>query len=137
ATARTPLMPLRVLRSRNVSGANLAQMLTLSAMFAFQILLALYLQNVLGYTALETGLAMLPAAVGIGAISLFVSARLNARFGPRAVLVAGLAPLLAAMALLTRVPVRASYVPDLLPAMLLIAGAGLVLPALATLGMSA
>jgi EmrB/QacA subfamily drug resistance transporter len=137
ATARTPLMPLRVLRSRNVSGANLAQMLALSAMFAFQILLALYLQTVLGYTALETGLAMLPAAAAIGAISLFVSARLNARFGPRAVLVAGLALLFAAMALLTRVPVRASYVPDLLPVMLLVAGAGLVLPALATLGMSA
>ncbi|WP_219508662.1 MFS transporter [Nonomuraea ceibae] len=137
ATARSPLMPLRVLRSRNVAGANLAQMLSLSAMFAFQILVALYMQKVLGYGALETGLAMLPAAVAIGGVSLFVSARLNHRFGARAVLVAGLVLLLAAMAWLTRVPVQASYVPDLLPVMLLIAGGGLVLPALATLGMSA
>ncbi|NUT42486.1 MAG: MFS transporter [Thermoactinospora sp.] len=137
ARARTPLMPLRILRSRNVAGANLAQMLSLSAMFAFQILVALYMQKVLGYGALETGLAMLPAAVSIGGISLFVSARLSNRFGPRAVLVAGLVLLLAAMSWLTRVPVRASYVSDLLPVMLLIAGGGLVLPVLATLGMSA
>ncbi|MET8051959.1 DHA2 family efflux MFS transporter permease subunit [Streptosporangium sp. NPDC005286] len=136
ATARTPLMPLRVFRSRNVSGANLAQMLALSAMFAFQILVALYMQKVLGYGALDTGLAMLPAAVAIGGVSLFVSARLNTRFGERAVLLAGLALLFGAMGWLTRVPVDADYVTDLLPVMLLIAGGGLVLPALATLGMS-
>ncbi|MEV4377524.1 MFS transporter [Streptosporangium sp. NPDC049644] len=136
ATARTPLMPLRILRSRNVSGANLAQMLAVSAMFAFQILVALYLQKVLGYGALDTGLAMLPAAVAIGGVSLFVSARLNTRFGERAVLLAGLALLFGAMVWLTRVPVDADYVTDLLPVMLLIAGGGLMLPALAALGMS-
>jgi EmrB/QacA subfamily drug resistance transporter len=136
ATARSPLMPLRIFRSRNVSGANLAQMLALSAMFAFQILVALYMQKVLGYGALDTGLAMLPAAVAIGGVSLFVSARLNTRFGERAVLLAGLALLFGAMGWLTRVPVDANYVTDLLPGMLLIAGGGLVLPALATLGMS-
>ncbi|MBC6457476.1 MFS transporter [Actinomadura sp. HBU206391] len=136
ATAKTPLMPLRIFRSRNVSGANLVQMLTLSAMFAFQIIVALYMQKVLGYGALDTGLAMLPAAVAIGGVSLFVSARLNTRFGERAVLLAGLALLFAAMGWLTRVPVNADYVTDLLPVMLLIAGGGLVLPALTTLGMS-
>ncbi|TMR88742.1 MFS transporter [Nonomuraea basaltis] len=136
ATARTPLMPLRVFRSRNVSGANLVQMLALSAMFAFQIIVALYMQKVLGYGALDTGLAMLPAAVAIGGVSLFVSARLNTRFGERAVLAAGLVLLLGAMGWLTRVPVQASYAVDLLPVMLLIAGGGLVLPALTTLGMS-
>ncbi|WP_155358841.1 MFS transporter [Acrocarpospora macrocephala] len=136
ATATTPLMPLRILRPRNVWGANLAQILTLSAMFAFQIIVALYMQKVLGYGALDTGLAMLPAAAAIGGVSLFVSARLNTRFGARAVLLAGLALLLGAMGWLTRVPVNAAYVTDLLPVMLLIAGGGLVLPALTTLGMS-
>ncbi|MFB4269809.1 MFS transporter [Nonomuraea sp. GTA35] len=136
ATAKTPLMPLRILRSRNVAGANLAQMLSLSGMFAFQVLVALYMQRVLGYGALETGLAMLPAAVGIGTISLFVSARLSARFGARTVLLAGLVLLVAAMLLLTRVTVDAGYLTHLLPPMLLISGGGLVLPALATLGMS-
>ncbi|MEO3795522.1 MFS transporter [Nonomuraea sp. B10E15] len=136
ASAKAPLMPLRIFRSRNVSGANLVQILTLSAMFAFQILVALYMQKVLGYGALETGLAMLPAALAIGGVSLFVSARLNTRFGERAVLLAGLALLLGAMGWLARVPVRADYVTDLLPVMLLIAGGGLVLPALTALGMS-
>lgn len=136
ARARTPLMPLRILRSRNVAGANVVQMLTLSAMFAFQIIVALYMQKVLGYGALATGLAMLPAAVSIGGVSLFVSARLNTRFGERAVLLAGLLLLMGAMGWLTRVPVHADYVTDLLPVMLLITGGGLVLPALTALGMS-
>ena len=87
-------MPLRIFRSRSVSGANLVQMLMVAALFSFQILVALYLQKVLGYGAAETGLAMLPAAVVIGAVSLGVSARLNARFGERNVLLAGLVLLL-------------------------------------------
>ncbi|MDL4820956.1 MFS transporter [Actinomadura opuntiae] len=136
AKAATPLMPLRLLRSRNASGSYLAQMLSLSAMFSFQILVALYMQKVLGYDALQTGLAMLPAAVSIGAISLFVSARLSRRFGERAVLLGGLVLLMAAMAWLTRIPQDADYVTDLLPVMVLIADGGLVLPALTGLGMS-
>ncbi|MFD7655750.1 MFS transporter [Actinosynnema sp. NPDC059797] len=134
--AATPLMPLRVLRSRNVVGANLVQALALSAMFAFQVVVALFMQRVLGYGALATGLAMLPAAVAIGGVSLFASARLSRRFGARAVLLTGLLMLLAAMLVLRAVPVDADYVTDLLPVMLLIAGGGLVLPALASLGMA-
>jgi EmrB/QacA subfamily drug resistance transporter len=134
--ARTPLMPLRILRSRTVAGANLVQMLMVAALFSFQVLVALYLQRVQGYGAAETGLAMLPAALSIGAVSLGVSARLNARFGERAVLLAGLGLLTAGLGLLTRLPVRADYVTDLLPVMLLAAGFGLALPALTTLGMS-
>ncbi|MFJ2838993.1 DHA2 family efflux MFS transporter permease subunit [Nocardia sp. NPDC087230] len=136
ATARKPLLPLRIFRSRAVSGANVVQMLTLSAMFAFQIIVALYLQKVLGYNALQTGLAMLPAAVAIGGVSLFASARLMTRFGERAVLIAGLVLLLVGMSWLMRLPVDADYVTDLLPMMVLIAGGGLVLPALTALGMS-
>jgi EmrB/QacA subfamily drug resistance transporter len=136
ATARTPLMPLRIFRSRSVAGANLVQVLMVAALFSFQILVALYLQKVLGYGAAETGLAMLPAAAVIGAVSLGVSARLNARFGERNVLLAGLVLLMGVLGLLTRVPVHADYVTDLLPVMLLAAGFGLALPALTTLGMS-
>ncbi|WP_155371147.1 MFS transporter [Catellatospora vulcania] len=136
ATARRPLMPLRILRSRTVAGANLVQMLMVAALFSFQIITALYLQKVLGYGAAETGLAMLPAALAIGAVSLGVSARLNTRFGERRVLLTGLALLTVLLGLLARIPVHASYVTDLLPAMLLAAGFGLALPALTTLGMS-
>lgn len=136
AKARTPLVPLRIFRNRTVVGANLVQMLMVAALFSFQILVALYLQNVLGYGAAETGLAMLPAAVVIGAISLGASAPLNSRFGERNVLLTGLALLVAALGLLTRLPVQADYVTDLLPVMLLAAGFGLALPALTALGMS-
>ncbi len=135
-TAANPLLPLRILRSRTVSGANVVQMLTLAAMFAFQIIVALYLQKVLGYNASQTGLAMLPAAVAIGAVSLFASARLITRFGERAVLIAGLGLLLAGMAWLMRLPVDAVYLTDVLPMMVAISGGGLVLPALTALGMS-
>lgn len=136
ATAAAPLMPLRVLRSRSVAGANVIQVLMVAALFSFQILVALYMQQVLGYGAAGTGLAMLPAAVVIGAVSLGVSARLNARFGERNVLLAGLALLVGVLGWLTRLPVHANYLVDLLPVMLLAAGFGLALPALTTLGMS-
>ncbi|MEW2355347.1 MFS transporter [Spirillospora sp. NPDC029432] len=136
ATARTPLMPLRVLRSRSVAGANLVQMLMVAALFSFQIIVALYMQKVLGYGALQTGLAMLPAAVVIGTVSLGVSARLIGRFGERAVLLTGLTLLTALLLLLTRVPENAGYATDVLPLMFLAAGFGLALPALTALGMS-
>ncbi|MFC6880005.1 MULTISPECIES: MFS transporter [Actinomadura] len=136
ATARSPLLPLRVLRSRNVWGANAIQMLMLAAMFSFQVIVALYMQNVLGYGATGTGFAMLPAAVAIAAFSLGLSARAVARFGERAVLLAGLGLLLAGRLLLARVPVDGAYPLDLLPVMLLTGGFGLAMPALTALGMS-
>jgi MFS family permease len=136
ATAANPLLPLRMFRSRNVSGANLIQILMVSALFGSQILIALYMQNVLGYGAAGTGLAMLPAAVMIGTVSLGFSARLNARFGERNVLLAGLALLVAALGLLTRLPVHAEYLANLLPTMLLLGGFGLAISALTALGMA-
>lgn len=136
ATAATPLMPLRILRSRNVVGGNAVQILMIAAMFAFQIVVSLAMQHVLGYGAAATGLAMLPAAVTIGINALLVSARLIARFGERAVLVGGLGLLAAALLLLPRLPVDAGYAADLLPTMLLISGGGLAMPAAAGLAMS-
>jgi EmrB/QacA subfamily drug resistance transporter len=142
AAAARPLLPLRIFRSRNVSAANLVQVLAISAMFGFQILIALYLERVLGYGAARTGLAMLPAAVMIGVVSLGWSARLNARFGERRMLVTGLGLLAVALGLLTRLPAGGRpalgpYVVYLLPTMLLAGGGGLVLPAMTGLGMSA
>ncbi|MGE6722431.1 MFS transporter [Streptomyces niveus] len=136
ATARTPLMPLRIFRSRGVVGANVVQMLMVAALFSFQIVLALHLQRVLGYSAAETGLAMLPAALVIGAVSLGASARLIGRFGERNVLLTGLLLLVTLLVLLTRIPVDADYATDVLPPMFLSAGFGLALPALTSLGMS-
>lgn len=136
AKARTPLLPLRVFRSRQVSGANAIQMLMVGALFAFQLMIALYLQHVLGYGAAKTGFAMVPSAIVIGIITLGYSARINARFGERNVVIAGLGLLLLGLLFLARVPADGHYFTDVLPAMLMPAGFGLAIPALTTLGMS-
>jgi EmrB/QacA subfamily drug resistance transporter len=137
ARTANPLMPLRILRSRNVAGANLVQMLFVAGMFGMFFLGSLYMQRVLGYSALQIGLAFLPVALLIGALSLGISARLTMRFGARATLVPGLAFGAAGLALFTQAPVGASYLRDLLPSLLLVGiGAGLSFPALMTLAMS-
>jgi EmrB/QacA subfamily drug resistance transporter len=136
STAR-PLLPLGLFRSRNVSGANLVQALMVAGMFGLFFLGALYLQRVLGYDPLRIGLAFLPVAVTIGALSFRLAAELSTRFGARNTLLTGLALILAGLLLFTRAPVDASYVRDVLPSMLLMGvGAGLSFPALMTLGMS-
>jgi MFS family permease len=132
-----PLIPLRILRSRNVSGANLIQMLMVAGLFGMFFLGSLYMERVLGYDALEIGLAFLPVALLIGVLSLGFSARLNLRFGARTTLLPGLVLVAAGLLLFTRVPVDAKYVPDILPTMILFGiGAGLAFPSLATLAMS-
>jgi EmrB/QacA subfamily drug resistance transporter len=137
ARARTPLIPLRIFRSRNVSGANVVQMLMVAGLFGMFFLGALYMQRVLGYDALEVGLAFLPVAVIIGVLSLGFSARLNMRFGARATLIPGLAMMVAGLVLFSLAPVDASYVTDLLPSMVLLGiGAGLSFPSLMMLAMS-
>ena len=137
ATTANPLMPLRLFRSRNVAGANLIQALFVAAMFGMFFLGALYLQRVLGYDALEVGLAFIPVTLVIGTLSLGFSERINMRFGPRATLVPSLLAIGAALLLFARVPVDATYVTDILPVMLLLgAGAGLAFPALMMLAMS-
>jgi MFS family permease len=106
-------------------------------MFGMFFLGTLYLERVLGYDAVEIGLAFLPVSLGIGILSLGLSARLGMRFGPRNVLVAGLVGIGAGLVLMTQVPVDGDYVANLLPAMVLLgAGAGLSFPAIMTLSMS-
>ncbi|WP_441246303.1 DHA2 family efflux MFS transporter permease subunit [Kitasatospora sp. McL0602] len=137
ARAAKPLLPLRMFASRTVSAANFVQLLMLASAFSFQVLVALYLQNVLHYSAARTGLAMLPAALTIGTVSLFISARAITRFGERNVLLTGLALLAVGIGLLTRLPAGgASYAVDLLPTMLALGGFGLAITALTALGMS-
>ena len=137
ARARNPLIPLRIFRSRNVSGANGVQMLMVAGMFGMFFLGALYLQRVLGYDALEIGLAFLPATVVMGVLSLRYSERLIMRFGARTMLFPGLVLIGAGLLLFARVPVHGHYLTDVLPAMLLFGfGIGSSFPALMTLAMS-
>jgi EmrB/QacA subfamily drug resistance transporter len=137
ARIHNPLMPLRLFRSRNVSGANLIQAFLVVGMFGMFFLGALYMQRVLGYGALEVGLAYLPATLVMGTMSFRFSARLNTRYGPKATLIPSMVAIAAGMLLFARTPVEASYVVDLLPPMVLIGlGAGLGFPSLMTLAMS-
>jgi EmrB/QacA subfamily drug resistance transporter len=137
ARATNPLVPLRIFRSRNVSGANVVQMLMVAGLFGMFFLGAIYMQRVLGYDALQVGLAFLPVALAIGVLSLGFSARLITRFGARTTLLPGLALLVGGLALFARVPVHADYWLDMFPSMLLLGvGAGLSFPSLMTLAMS-
>jgi EmrB/QacA subfamily drug resistance transporter len=137
ARIEQPLVPLRIFRSRNVSAANVVQALFVAGMFGMFFLGALYMQRVLGYDPLEVGLAFLPVALLIGALSLGLSARLIVRFGARATLLPGLVAIAAGLAIFQRAPVDAEYATDLLPVMLLLGlGAGLSFPSLMTLAMS-
>ena len=137
ATARNPLIPLRIFRSRNVTGANLVQALSIAGMFGVFFLGALYLQRILGYDALETGLAFLPVTIVMGTLSIRYSERLIMRYGARTLLLPGLVLIAAALVLFTRAPVDGDYWTHVLPVMVLLGtGAGVSFPALMTLAMS-
>ena len=84
ARIEKPLMPLRLFKSRNVSGANIVMALLVVGMFGLFFLGALYLQLVLGYSPLEVGLAFLPGSLLMGVLSLGFTDKLNMRFGAAA-----------------------------------------------------
>jgi EmrB/QacA subfamily drug resistance transporter len=137
ARVENPLVPLRVFRSRTVTGANLIQMLMVAGIFGMFFLGALYLQQVLHYDPIQVGLAFLPVALGIAVMSLGFSAALIERFGGQATLIPGLALIAAGLILFSGASAHAGYFSDLLPAMVpLGVGAGLAFPALMTLAMS-
>jgi predicted MFS family arabinose efflux permease len=137
ARIEKPLMPLRLFRVRNVTGANLVMILLVVGMFGMFFLGALYLQQILGYDALGVGLAFLPATLVMGAMSLRYSDRVTMRFGARNATIASLVFMGAGMLLFARTPVEGTYFTDVAPPMILIGlGAGLGFPALMTLAMS-
>jgi EmrB/QacA subfamily drug resistance transporter len=137
ARVATPLMPLRLFRAPNVAGANLVQALLVVGMFGMFFLGALYMQRILGYDALEVGLAYLPLTAVMGTMSFRFAGQFNLQFGPQATLLPAMVFVVGGLLLLARTPVDASYVIDLLPAMILIGvGAGLGFPSLMTLAMS-
>ena len=137
ATTANPLIPLRIFRSRNVSGANVIQVLSVAGMFGMFFLGSLYLQRVLGYDALEIGLAFLPVTIVMGTMSIRYSERLITRFGARNTLLPGLGFMAIGLALFTLAPVDGGYVQHVLPVMVLLGlGVGMSFPALMTLAMS-
>jgi EmrB/QacA subfamily drug resistance transporter len=137
ARVTNPLVPLRLFRSREVAGANLVQALLVVGMFGMFFLGALYMQRILGYDALQVGLAYLPTTLVMGIMSFRFTGQLNLRFGPQATLLPAMVFVAAGLLLLARTPVDATYVIDLMPAMILIGlGAGLAFPSLMMLAMA-
>ena len=137
ATASNPLIPLRIFRSRNVSGANLIQVVSVAGMFSMFFLGSLYMQRVLGYDALQIGLAFLPGTIIMGILSLGYSHKLVMRYGPRTVMAPAFLLIAAGLALWTQAPVDGSYGTHVLPTMVLFGiGAGLGFPALMTSAMA-
>jgi EmrB/QacA subfamily drug resistance transporter len=105
---RNPLVPFSLFRSRSVSGANMVMFLVGAAFFAMWYFLSLYLQNVLGYSALRAGLAFLPMAVAI-IIGAQASSRLLPRIGVRPLLLTGTVLATVGFAWLSRITPAASY----------------------------
>jgi len=126
ARVRSPLMPLGLFRLRSVATANVVGVLWAAAMFAWFFISALYMQLVLGYSAMHVGLAFLPANLIMAAFSLGWSARIVMRFGIRIPLTAGLLLAGLGLALFARAPVDGSFLVDVLPGMVLLGlGAGI------------
>jgi EmrB/QacA subfamily drug resistance transporter len=133
----TPLVPLRIFRSRTLSGANVVQALTVAGMFGMFFLGSLYLQRVLGYDALQIGLSFLPATIIMGTLSLRFAEPLMMRFGARRVLVPGLTLVAVALVMFARAPVGGSYLVDVLPVMIVLAlGIGVSFAPLIALAMA-
>jgi EmrB/QacA subfamily drug resistance transporter len=137
ARLRNPIMPLRILRARTLIGSSGIRALMASGMFAAFFIGALYLEHILGYSALRTGLAFLPMTLTVGTLSLGITARLVGRFGPRRLVVPGLVTMIVGLLLLSQQGPHSSYFPGLFFAFALMGlGAGTSFMPLLTIAMS-
>jgi EmrB/QacA subfamily drug resistance transporter len=123
--SQAPLLPLRIFRLRTLSGSNVSGLLMGGAIFSQFFLLTLYMQEVLHYSAIKTGVAYIGLTLSVIAFSA-VSQGLVTRLGVRRVLPVGLALSTVALVLFARLPVHGSYFADLFPAFI-ISGIGLAL----------
>jgi len=125
---KDPLMPLTLFRLRNVCVSNVISVLWAAAMFAWFFISALYLQQVLGYTPMQVGLAFLPSNLIMAAFSLGLSAKVVMRYGLRLPVVVGLTLSTIGLCLFSISPVNGSFLVHVLPGMLLLGiGTGLAL----------
>jgi EmrB/QacA subfamily drug resistance transporter len=122
---RHPLMPLRIFANRNRSGAYGLSLAVGAALSGMLFLLTLFMQNVLGFTPLQAGLAFLPTAIGVG-VGAAVTSRLIARVGPRVPMTTGAMLLATGMFWLSAVTAHANYLSDVLgPLVVLAVGLGM------------
>ena len=131
--AASPALPLRILASPTRSGALVVILLGGTALFSELLFLAYYLQDSLGYSPVQAGLAFLPQAMGV-ALAATVGGSLQKRFTPRALVTAGLLMAGAGLALLSQVGIDGAYVTLVLPAVVLI-GVGIGLSLIIAVGL--
>ena len=132
-----PMFPPGIARVPGLAASSVVRGFLVTGMFSTFLLGVLYLQHVHGYGALNTGLASLPLTLVLGLLSIGITARLMARFGPLRVLLAGLTAVAVALVLLSRLPTHANYLPTILaPLALLGLGAGLSFLPLTTIAMA-
>jgi EmrB/QacA subfamily drug resistance transporter len=109
-----PLLPLSIFRVRGLAAADVTQLIAFAGFLAMFFFLTLYMQNVLGYSPIQTGVAYLPVTVGVG-MSAGISSKLLSRVGTRPLIVAGSLIAAGGVYHLSRIPVHGSYAADLLP----------------------
>ncbi len=113
ARIENPIMPLRILRLRGLIGASAVRGFLVTGMYSTFFVGTLYLEHVLHYSALQTGLAFLPWTVTVGILSLGVTARLVGRFGPMRVLILGMVTVIIGLALLGTTGVQTRFFPTI------------------------
>jgi EmrB/QacA subfamily drug resistance transporter len=134
--AASPLMPMALWRNRSVAGANISSALLSSSVFAMFYSTTLYMQQVLGYSALRTGLAYLPLGLSI-LVAAGLAPALVSRIGVRLVAVAGAVATLAGLVLFTRIPAHGQLLTDIvIPSVVVGLGGGLMLLSTTIAGMS-
>jgi EmrB/QacA subfamily drug resistance transporter len=117
---RNPLVPLSILRVKGVAAADATQMVALAGFFPMFFFLTLYMQSVLHYSPIQTGIAYLPLTGGV-IIAAGISSQLFSRIGTKPVIVGGAVLAAGGLYWLSRIPVNGSYVPDILPGLLIAA----------------
>lgn len=116
---REPLVPLSIFRAPNLSPGNLVMALLAAAWIPLWFFLNLYLQQILNYSAFNSGLALLPMTITIMILMVGFTGKLVAKFGFKANLIAGLIALTASLILFSSVPADGSFLANILPASLL------------------
>ena len=113
---KNPLLPLSIFRIKGLAAADVTQLIAMAGFISMFFFLTLYMQDVLRYSPIRTGLAYLPVCVGAG-IAAGITSKLIPRIGTRPVLVAGSLVAAAGVYYLSRIPVHGSYLTDVLPGM--------------------
>jgi EmrB/QacA subfamily drug resistance transporter len=116
---RNPLLPLSIFRVKGLGAADVSGLIAFAGLIAMFFFLTLYMQNVLGYSPIETGAAYLPLCFGVG-IAAGVSSQLLARVGTRPVIVVGALLASGGLYLLSRIPVDGAYLTDLFPGLMIV-----------------